>query len=118
VVIYQVQYTILKIHIPLVLQTKLLCPPIIDFLEDSYPGEELDPLIIETAVQIEEHEIATYASVAETARALGYEGVAQRLYLTMEEERQSKTKLKFLQKSLFTDSAEIGEMSNEMMPDH
>ena len=84
----------------------------------KHSGDELDPLIIETAVQIEEHEIATYASVAETAKALGYEGVAQRLYLTMEEERQSKTKLKFLQKSLFTDSAEIGEMSDEMMADH
>ena len=76
--------------------------------------EGTDPVIIETAVQIEEYEIAAYTTAAETAKALGYEGVAQRLYLTLEDERNSKTKLKFLQKSATTNSAEIGELKDEM----
>lgn len=74
-------------------------------------GSDLDALIIEGAQKIEEHEIAAYVPAAEAAMALGYEGIAKRLYLSLEEERQAETKLKFLDKSLFGETAEIGELT-------
>lgn len=74
-------------------------------------GGELDMAIIIGAQKIEEYEIAAYVPVAEAALALGYEGVSKRLYLSLEEERQAETKLKFLDKSLFARSADIGELT-------
>ena len=71
-------------------------------------GDERDAFIIAGALKIEEYEIATYEPVANDAEQLGYKGIAQRLRLTMEEERQSDTKLKFLASSLFSERSEIG----------
>lgn len=76
-------------------------------------GDELDVAIIEGALQIEQHEIDAYTPACESARAEGYEGIAKRLALTLEEEKQSDTKLRFLEKSLFSQSAEIGQQERE-----
>jgi ferritin-like metal-binding protein YciE len=75
----------------------------------SLSGDELDAAIIEAARQIEVHEMRAYVPAAEAIKAAGYEGYAARLYLTLEQERQAETKLKFLEKSLFATSALIGE---------
>lgn len=76
-------------------------------------GDELDAALIEAAKEIEVHEMQAYVPAAETAKALGYDGYAARLYLTLEEERQAETKLKFLEKSLFANTAMIGEEVEE-----
>ena len=80
-------------------------------------GDEIDTAIIEAALQIEQYEMEAYQPVGEMAASLGYIGIAQRLMLTFEEERQSNTKLQFLYKSLFTQTADIGqlEMQNEAL---
>ena len=76
-------------------------------------GDDVDAAIIEGAQKIEQHEIAAYTAAGETAAAHGLPGIAKRLFLTLEEERQAETKLKFLRKSLFSERAEIGELSME-----
>ena len=74
-------------------------------------GDDLDAAIIAVAQDIELYEIAAYEPAGNTAKELGYKGIAGRLFLTMEEERQSNTKLKFLEKSLFAETAEIGQVA-------
>ncbi|RYZ25844.1 MAG: DUF892 family protein [Chitinophagaceae bacterium] len=76
-------------------------------------GDALDNAIIEAAQKIEQCEIAAYEPAGNSARELGHEGIAKRLFLTLEEERQSETKLKFLQKSLFSERALIGERQEQ-----
>ena len=71
-------------------------------------GNETDLLIIETALQVEQLEIESYEPAGDSAASLGYAGIARRLRLTLEEERQSDTKLRFLKKGLYSESAEIG----------
>ena len=68
----------------------------------------VDAAIIAGAIKIEHYEIEQYEVIADQAEALGYEGVAQRLRLTLEEERQADAKLNFLEKELVKQSAEIG----------
>lgn len=63
-------------------------------------GTDADNTIIEGALQVEAYELAAYKPVAEAALALGLDGLAARLRLTYEEERQAASKLQFLQKSL------------------
>lgn len=72
-------------------------------------GGDLDRVIIESALQVEQYEIETYEPVANIADGADYKGIACRLRLTLEEERQSDTKLRFLEKTLFSESAEIGQ---------
>jgi ferritin-like metal-binding protein YciE len=74
---------------------------------------DVDAAIIEGAQKIEEYEIAAYMPAGRAAQALGYKGVAGRLFLTLEEERQSDTKLKFLEKALFIQTAEIGQITHQ-----
>lgn len=74
-------------------------------------GNDLDAAIIAAAQDIEQYEITAYGSAGDAAKELGYKGIAGRLFLTMEEERQSETKLKFLEKSLFSERAEIGHVA-------
>jgi len=69
-------------------------------MSDQSDGNQLDAAIIAGALEIEQYELSAYESAAEMARLLGYEGIAQRLYLTFEEERQASTKLKFLESQL------------------
>lgn len=73
-------------------------------------GSDVDAVIAEGAQKIEEYEIAAYPPVAQAAREAGYAGVAQRLFLSYEEERQSLTKLKFLEKAILEQANQIGEM--------
>ena len=74
-------------------------------------GGGLDAAILANSQKVEEFEIAAYVPAAEAALALGYKGVSKRLYLSLEEERQAETKLKFLEKSLFAKTADIGELT-------
>lgn len=71
-------------------------------------GDELDAAIISNAQDIEQYEMAAYEPAGKAAKELGYVGIAGRLFRSFEEERQSDTKLKFLEKSLFSERAEIG----------
>lgn len=68
----------------------------------------MDEAIINSAIKIEHYEIERYEAVAATAKALGYEGVAARLALTLEEERQADVKLNFLDKILVQQTSEAG----------
>lgn len=69
---------------------------------------DMDAAIIAGAIKIEHYEIERYEAVSATAKALGYEGIAQRLRLTLEEERQADAKLNFLDKMYVQQSAEAG----------
>jgi ferritin-like metal-binding protein YciE len=77
-------------------------------------GDELDAMIIRTAQEIEGLEIAAYEPAGYAAKELGYEGIAKRLFLTLEEERQADTKLRFLEKAFFGKRADIGQQ--EVVP--
>lgn len=72
-------------------------------------GADLDVAIIRTAQEIEEYEISIYADVAEMTQAAGYKGIAGRLWLTQQEEKQAENKLKFLEGVLLKETAEIGQ---------
>jgi ferritin-like metal-binding protein YciE len=72
-------------------------------------GADLDTAIIRTALEVEQYEISFYAEVAEMAEAAGYKGIAGRLWLTQEEEKQSENKLKFFEGLLLKETAEIGQ---------
>lgn len=72
-------------------------------------GDAMDAAIIAAAREIERYEMTVYGPAADTAEALGYEGIAKRLRLTLEEEQQAHTKLGFLEGSLFRERAEIGQ---------
>lgn len=69
---------------------------------------DMDALIIASAIRIEHYEIERYEAVSATAKALGYDGIAQRLRLTLEEERQADAKLNFLDKMYVQQSSEAG----------
>ena len=71
-------------------------------------GNSMDEMIIDTAIKIEQYEISEYRPVADEAEATGFQGYAQRLRLTLEEEQQSATKLKFMKSSLFSKTAVFG----------
>ena len=72
------------------------------------PAVEVDALILEGALQVEALEMDAYVPAAETARALGLDGVASRLFLSFEEERQAASKLRFLEKAQYSERANIG----------
>lgn len=63
-------------------------------------GDDLDAAIIEGAGAVESYEIEAYAPAARAAEDQGYAGIAKRLYLTLEEERQAKTKLAYMARHL------------------
>lgn len=69
--------------------------------------EAMDAALIAGAQKIEHYEISGYGSAAYYAEMLGYEGIAQRLRLTLAEEQQSDTKLNFLAKNLINSRADI-----------
>jgi len=62
--------------------------------------EAMDAAIIAGAQKVEHYEISGYGSAAYYAEMLGYEGIAQRLRLTLAEEQDADTKLNFLAKSV------------------
>ena len=72
---------------------------------------EIDAAIISAALEIEEYEQSVYPPAAEAALQSGYEGVAKRLFLTFEEERQADTKLRFLQTQLLGERSGIGQLA-------
>lgn len=67
--------------------------------------EGMDAAIIAGAQKIEHYEISGYGSAAHYAEMLGYEGIAKRLRLTLEEEQQADTKLNFIAKNLINHRA-------------
>ncbi|HSB92041.1 MAG TPA: DUF892 family protein [Flavitalea sp.] len=73
-------------------------------------GHDFDAAIIRVAIQVEEYEMKKYEELATLAGNLGYEGIARRLFLTYEEERQTNTKLHFLFKTIVTQTSAIGEV--------
>lgn len=67
----------------------------------------MDAAIIAGAQKVEHYEISGYGSAAYYAEMLGYEGIAARLRLTLEEEQMADTKLNFLAKSLVNRVANV-----------
>jgi ferritin-like metal-binding protein YciE len=72
-------------------------------------GTDLDAAIIRTGQEVEQYEISLYAEVAQMAQATGYKGVAGRLWLTQQEEKQADNKLKFVEGVLLKETADIGQ---------
>lgn len=68
-------------------------------------GEAMDAALIAGAQKVEHYEISGYGSAAYYAEMLGYEGIAQRLRLTLAEEQDADTKLNFLAKSIINPRA-------------
>lgn len=62
--------------------------------------EAMDAALIAGAQKVEHYEISGYGTAACYAEMLGYEGIAQRLRLTLAEEQQADTKLNFLAKNI------------------
>jgi len=71
--------------------------------------DKIDRILISAAIKIEEYEMAVYEQTAKLAKELGFVGISKRLLLTFEEERQSLTKLRFLETHLINERAEIGQ---------
>ena len=71
--------------------------------------DKINSIIISSAIKIEEYEMMVYEQTAKLARELGFAGISKRLFLTFEEERQSFTKLKFLESQLVNERAAIGQ---------
>ncbi|HEX2607038.1 MAG TPA: DUF892 family protein [Flavisolibacter sp.] len=65
-------------------------------MSSASPGTALDEVIIQGAREVEKYEIESYTALSQLAEDLEYHPVAQRLRLTLEEERQADTKLRFL----------------------
>lgn len=68
-------------------------------------AEAMDAALIAGAQKIEHYEISGYGSAAYYAEMLGYEGIAQRLRLTLAEEQTADTKLNFLAKHIINEKA-------------
>lgn len=68
--------------------------------------EGMDAALIAGAQKVEHYEISGYGSAAHYADMLGYEGIAKRLRLTLEEEQQADTKLNFLAKEVVNPRAQ------------
>jgi len=62
--------------------------------------EAMDAALIAGAQKIEHYEISAYGTAAHYAEILGYEGISQRLRLTLAEEQQADTKLNFVAKNI------------------
>lgn len=67
--------------------------------------EAMDATLIAGAQKVEHYEISGYGSAAYYAEMLGYEGIAQRLRLTLTEEKEADTKLNFLAKEIINPRA-------------
>lgn len=77
--------------------------------------EAMDAAIIAGAQKIEHYEISGYGTAAYFADMLGYEGIAQRLRLTLSEEQVADTKLNFVAKSLVNIRAQLVESAGQRM---
>ena len=65
----------------------------------------MDAALIAGAQKVEHYEISGYGTAAYYAEMLGYEGIAQRLRLTLAEEQDADTKLNFLAIHLINERA-------------
>lgn len=79
-----------------------------DAMNNAPAGMALDEAIIAGAVDIEHYEITQYIKAGNMAETLGYQGIARRLRLTLEEERQADAKLNFLDKFFIQQSSVLG----------
>ena len=73
------------------------------------PNGKINRILISAAIKIEEYEIAVYEQTAKLAKELGFVGISKRLFSTFEEEKQSLTKLRFLENHLINKRSEIGQ---------
>lgn len=69
--------------------------------------EAMDAALIAGAQKVEHYEISGYGTAACYAEMLGYEAIAARLRLTLEEEQQADTKLNFLAKKVINKGAQM-----------
>jgi ferritin-like metal-binding protein YciE len=67
----------------------------------------MDATLIAGAQKVEHYEISGYGSAAYYAEMLGYEGIAQRLRLTLAEEQDADTKLNFIAKRVINERANL-----------
>jgi len=68
--------------------------------------EAMDAALIAGAQKVEHYEISGYGSAVYYAEMLGYDGITQRLRLTLAEEQDADTKLNFLAKELINPRAQ------------
>jgi len=73
-------------------------------------GNDINAVIADGAQKIEMYEMEVYPPVAQAVKEAGYPGVAQRLLLSYEEERQSLVKLKFLEKNILEQANQLGDL--------
>ena len=69
--------------------------------------EAMDAALIAGAQKVEHYEISGYGTAAHYAEILGYDAIAKRLRLTLEEEQQADTKLNFLAKNIINEKAQM-----------
>ncbi len=72
-------------------------------------AEGMDAALIAGAQKVEHYEISGYGSAAHYAEMLGYDAIAKRLRLTLEEEQQADTKLNTLAKNIVNRRAKLAE---------
>ena len=72
-------------------------------------AEGMDAALIAGAQKVEHYEISGYGSAAHYAEMLGYDAIAKRLRLTLEEEQQADTKLNTLAKNIVNRRAKLVE---------
>ncbi|MBA3649083.1 MAG: DUF892 family protein [Chitinophagales bacterium] len=68
--------------------------------------EALDAAIIAGSQKVEHYEISGYGSAACYAEMLGYDAVASKLRMILQEEQQADTKLNFLAKNIINQRAQ------------
>lgn len=79
-------------------------------VNEETSGDSQDVILIKSGLQVEQYEMDAYLPAGDAAEFAGFEGVACRLRLTLAEERQADTKLRFLMKNLYNPTATIGQM--------
>lgn len=74
--------------------------------------EAMDAALIAGAQKVEHYEISGYGTAAHYADMLGYDAIASRLRLTLEEEQQADTKLNFLAKEVINRKVQMAAQSS------
>ncbi len=74
--------------------------------------EAMDAALIAGAQKVEHYEISGYGTAAHYAEMLGYDAIASRLRLTLEEEQQADTKLNFLAKEVINKKVQMASKNN------
>jgi ferritin-like metal-binding protein YciE len=84
-----------------------------EMMKESEDDNLRDAAIIAAAQKVEHYEMATYGTLREWARQLGYEDLARTLQETLDEEGNADKKLTELSGTLNLQAAESGELDDD-----